>query len=295
MEHLITKKYLGMKYIITLLTLLLITPFAGFSQDEDSKTEKKAKEKLQKSAFENAHLIDNQTNVVNEKNELQAVMQHRFGLINGGTNDMKGFWAPSNIRIAASYGLTDRITLGFGTTRDNRLQDFNAKVAIFQQTVSNKMPVSISYFGNFTIDARTRDNFKNLQDRYSYFNQIIIARRINDVFSVQIAPSVSHYNLVAEGMSNDIFAVAFGARAKISDQTSFSFDYSQPLTDFEESLNPKAGISLGAEFSTGTHVFQIFVSNTKGIVPQKNYFYNQNDFLKGDILIGFTITRSWFF
>lgn len=295
MEHLTTKKDLPMKYIITLLTLLLITPFACFSQVEDVKTEKKAKEKLQKSAFEGLKLIDNQTNVVHDKKTLEAVMEHRFGLINGGTNDLKGFWAPTNIRIGLNYGLTDRITIGFGTTKDNRFQDFNLKVALLNQTVSNKMPVSVTYYGNFAIDARSRDNFQHLQHRYSYFNQIIIARRITDMFSVQIAPSVSHFNLVEEGMKNDMIAIAFGARAKISPQTSISFDYSQPLTKFEDSLKPKAGISIGAEFSTGTHVFQIFVSNTKGIVPQKNYFYNQNDFLKGDILIGFTITRSWFF
>ena len=197
-----------MKYIIALIALLLIAPSTAFSQEEDVKDEKKATEKLQRPAFESLYLIDNQTNVVNAKNELQAVMQHRFGLINAGTNDMKGFWAPSNIRIAASYGLTDKITLGFGTTRDNRFQDFSAKVAILQQTVSEKMPVSVTYYGNFTIDARTRDNFKHLQHRYSYFNQIIVARRINDMFSVQVAPSVSHFNLVETGMSNDMFAVA---------------------------------------------------------------------------------------
>jgi hypothetical protein len=63
------------------------------------------------------------------------------------------------------------------------------------------MPVSVSYYGNFTVDARKKDatynggsRFTHLQDRYSNFHQLIIAKRFSPKFSAQIAPSVSHYN-----------------------------------------------------------------------------------------------------
>lgn len=285
-----------MKYIYTLIALVLLLPLSGFSQEEVESTEKTVveKEKLQRPAFASSFLIDNQTDHVLDKKGLEAVMQHRFGLVDGGTNDLFGFWAPTNIRIGLSYGLTEKITIGYGTTKDSRIQDFNLKVAFFKQTVSNKMPVSVTYYGNMGVDARKRENFNNLQDRWSYFNQIIISRRINDVFSVQIAPSISHINLVDATMKNDMIAIAFGGKAKISPQTSISVDYSQPLTKFEAD-QPKPGLSIGAEFNTGTHIFQVYVSNNKAIVPQRNYFYNQNDFFKAEFLIGFTITRLWNF
>ena len=38
--------------------------------------------------------------------------------------------------------------------------------------------------------------YLNYSDRLSYFNQLIIARKINDKLSVQIAPNHSHQNLV---------------------------------------------------------------------------------------------------
>ena len=75
------------------------------------------------------------------------------------------------------------------------------------------------------------------------------------------------------------------------------FDYSKPITQFEDSdvdLN-LPGVSLGVEFATSAHAFQLFITNYNGIVPQQNYMKNTNDFFSGDILIGFNITRIYNF
>ena len=280
-------------------------PFLAFSQEKEKDTI--IKDKPERAAFESSYIIDNPTNVLLNKNALEVQMAHRFGLINGGTNDLAGFWAPSNIRIGLAYGIHERLTIGYGTTKFDRLQDFNWKVGILKQTRSNKIPVSVSYYGNFVVDARQKNQglFINTDDRYSYFNQLIIARRFNSKLSIQIAPSVSHYNIVENTMRNDMVAVAVGARYKISPQTSITVDYSQPITEFLMD-NPSPGISLGLEFSTSAHAFQLFITNYQGIVPQKNYMFNQNDgFGKGEFnpfgggggqfLIGFNITRIYNF
>ena len=266
-------------------------PLVANSQEEETKKEK---EKLERAAFDSSFIIDNPTNILLSKNALEVVMSHRFGTVNGGTNDLVGFWAPSNIRIGFAYGIHERLTIGYGTTKFNRLQDFNWKVALLRQTRSNSMPVSVSYYGNFTVDARTKENFTFLQDRYSYFNQLIIAKRFSPNFSAQIAPSVSHYNVVDNTMRNDMVAISLGGRYKISPQTAITVDYSQPITEFMQD-NPHPGVSVGFEFSTSAHAFQLFASNYNGIVSQKNYMFNQNDFFNGDILIGFNITRIYNF
>ncbi len=282
-----------MKNYIQILFILLVLPFVAFAQDDETKKEK-VKEKLERPAFESASLIDNPTNVLFNKNALEVQMSHRFGLVNGGTNDLAGFWAPSNIRIGLSYAIHERLTIGYGTTKFDRLQDFNWKVALLRQTRSNKMPVSVSYYGNFTVNAREKENFTNLQDRYSNFNQLIIARRFSPKLSLQVAPSVSHFNIVENTMRNDMVAIAFGGRYKISAQTSVIVDYTQPITEFLQD-NPHPGISLGVEFSTSAHAFQLFATNYNGLVAQKNIMFNTNDFFKGDYLIGFNITRVYNF
>ncbi|WP_395051571.1 DUF5777 family beta-barrel protein [Flavobacterium sp.] len=244
----------------------------------------------ERAAFESTSLIESQTNRVYSKGTIEMVMNHRFGLVNG-TNDMIGIWAPANIRIAVNYSITDRITVGFGTTKDNRLQDFSLKTALLRQTVNGKMPVSVTYYGNMSISALPKENFYNTSDRWSFFNQLIIAKRITKAISLQIAPSYSHYNTVQAPMSNDLFAIEFGGRAKVTSDMSILLDVNQPITSQE--IAPKSGFSIGTEFSTVGHTFQIFVSNYRGIVNQQSNMLNQNEFFEGDFAIGFNISRTW--
>jgi len=219
-------------------------------------------------------------------------MQHRFGSIFEDNSLFGIYGANTNIRLGLSYTVLDRLAIGYGFSRTNRLHDFNWKVALIRQTRSDRTPLSISYNGNFAIDGRSGDSNDDLfylrQHRYSNFHQLIFARRFSSKLSLQLAPSISHYNAVEDFEKNDRFAIAFGGRYKISPQTSILIDYSQPITMFDRdplSTNPDAphnplnqpGISFGVEFATSAHAFQIFFTNYNGIVPQQNYMKNTND------------------
>ena len=270
----------------------MILPFIAVAQEEDSE-KKKVIDKPARPAFESSFLIDNPTNVLFNKGTLEVQMGHRFGLVTG-TNDLVGFWGASNIRIGVAYSIIDRIAVGFGTTKDYRLQDFNLKGALLQETRSGKIPLSITYYGNWTVDARPKENFPDLSDRWSFFHQLIFAKRVNSKFSLQVAPSLSHINTVDNVVRNDMIAISLGGRYKVTPGTSVIVDYSQPLTKFY-SQNPHPGLSVGVEFGTSAHTFSIFATNYNAIVPQYNYMYNDNDFFSGDILIGFNITRNYNF
>jgi hypothetical protein len=257
--------------------------------NEDSIAPVKEKE-YERAAFESTSLIENQTDRVYSKGTIEMIMNHRFGVVTG-TNDLIGIWAPANIRIALNYSITDRITVGFGTTKDARLQDFCLKAALLKQTVDGKMSVSVTYYGNTAISALPKENFYHTSDRWSFFNQIIIAKRFSKMFSLQLAPSYSHYNTIDAPMKNDLFAIEFGGRAKVTSTMSILLDVNQPITSQE--IAPKSGFSIGTEFSTVGHTFQIFVSNYRGIVNQQSNMFNQYDFFEGDFSIGFNICRTW--
>jgi len=297
-QKIINLKTLQMKNYKILLFTFLIVPLLSFSQ-------KKAKdsivEKPERPAFESSTLIENQTNVLFNKNTLEVMMQHRFGKIDG-ENTLLGIYGPANIIIGASYSILDWITVGYGITKQNITSDFSLKVGILEQTRSNSMPLSITYYGNAAIDGRSGtkgDNagFLTKQDRYSYFNQLIFARRFSPKLSLQIAPSLTHFNAVDYGYENDRFAIAFGGRYKITGQTAIILDYTLPITklDLEGQTDSfdYSGLSFGAEFSTSAHVFQVFLTNYTGIVPQYNYMQNINK--PGDFVIGFNITRRYNF
>lgn len=285
-----------MQYFKILLFAFSISVFTVVSQETKKDT---IPEKPARPAFEGSYLINNPTNVLFAKKTLEIQIKHRFGLVNGGDNDLIGIWAPSNIRLGFSYAVGDRWTLGFGTTKFDRLQDFSLKIALFRQTRSNKVPISASYFGNFTIDARKKEDLKFDQDRFSFFHQIVFAKRFSPNFSLMIAPSISHYNVVESNMNNDLFAIAAGARCKITPQTAITMEYNHPFASEVDGLSadyePKAGFGIGVEFSTSGHAFQLFITNYNALVPQKDMMFNQNDFFNGDFLIGFNITRAYRF
>ena len=262
------------------------------------------KKKVVKNTFESNWIQDNQSVMVQIKGTFEMDIQHRFGVVNNGVKDFFGLYAPSNIRIGFSYVVIDKLQLGFGFTKDRLQCDFNGKYAIIKQSKTGGWPVSISWFSNIVVDARPKENFVNFGDRLSYFNQLLIARKITQKFSVQVSPSLSHYNNIegytdANGkiqpkMKNDHFAIAFMGRYRMTQKTNLMVNYDQPITQHPMN-NPHPNISFGLEMITSSHAFQIFCGNFQGIIPQSNNMYNQNDYTKGQFLIGFNITRLWNF
>ena len=299
------KKYLktGLYFFFTLFLYIVIAISANAQSDAvDETTGAERDLRPVKNTFESIWLIDNQSVMVPIKGTLEFDIQHRFGVIKNGYDDLFGLYAPSNIRIGFSYTPIERLMLGFGFTKQNITWDLDAKYAILRQARQGGSPVSLTYFTNVAIDTREKENFVNSTDRYSYFHQLILARKVTENFSVQIAPSLSHYNAVeayvnGEGdiqgkMNNDHFAVAVSGRYKITSAMSLIANYDQPITEHLTN-NPNPNISFGLEISTSSHAFQIIYGNYAGIIPQRNNMFNRNNFEDGEFLIGFNITRLW--
>lgn len=280
-------------YSVLLLSLLILPAIA----QEDS-TGVKSSNPV-RFTFGTAMLIDNQTTETPYKGGLELNIQHRFSLIENYHN-LYGIYGSANTRIGLNYGITDRLMVGLGTTKDYKLQDIQWKYKILQQTEDNKMPVSLSYYGNFVIDLQKKDAF-GPENRYkdihrlSYFTQLIVARKFNDMFSAQIAPSVSYFNSVpvtsdSVGYKNLNLGISVGARANVFGAHSVIVEYDQPLTHQNIAEQPKPNLALGWEINTATHSFQIFAANYSQIINQRNLVFNTNDFAKGKYLIGFNIT-----
>jgi hypothetical protein len=275
--------------------------------EEPAKAEVPKKAKPVKNTFSSVWIIDNQTVMVPIKKTFEMDIMHRFGTINKGYDDFWGMFAPSNIRLGVSYSPINKLNIGLGITKSQMLWDFSAKYAIIQQT-PGKYPVSVTYYGNVSRNT-TKDAdgiFKYDSWRFMYFNQLIVARKITDRLSLQVAASVSHQNYVegyykrvdsvkkvVEGqMENSHIAIAFAGRYKITDVTSFIFNYDQPITKHVVN-NPRPNVSFGLEFNTSNHAFQLFMGNYYFLSPQRNNLFNKNDFKEKQFLIGFNVTRLW--
>lgn len=283
------------KIFIVLALSLFISPL--FAQ-EDTQAEKGSEPV--RLTFNTGALIDNQTVATNYKGGIELQIQHRFSMIENIDN-LFGIYGSANTRIGLSYGITDRLMIGAGTTKDYKLQDLNWKYLILQQTEDNSMPVSLSYYGNIVLDLRPEEEFGptgefKYMHRLSYFTQLIVARKMSEKISIQVAPSLAYFNSVplnadsTIGYKNLNFGIHAGARANLFGSHSLMVEYDQLLNQGTPDVATKPNLSLGWEISTGTHAFQVFVANYNQIMSQRNLVFNKNDFAKGDYLVGFNIT-----
>ena len=294
--------YLSKNLALCLFTLVIAGTIKVIAQDSTVQVSKSSKPV--KNTFNSVWLIDNQTVMVPVKGTFEMDFQHRFGTINNGYDDFWGLFANSNIRMGFNYAPIDKLYVGFGITKFNMVWDFNAKYALLKQTVDNSMPVSVTVFGNMGIDTRKSSNFRYTVDRFSYFSQVMVARKFDDKFSAQVSPSLSWFNSVeayvdSKGeiqskMNHAHFAIAFMGRYRISDKVGLIANYDQPLTQHPTN-NPHPNIALGIEMTTSSHAFQVFMGNYNAIVPQYNNVFNQNDYRDWQFVIGFNITRLWNF
>ena len=147
------------------LLMLLVSP-AVFAQSADTtetsntpeKEVTKPVKKVVKSTFENSTSINNQTVETTHKKTLEFMIQHRFGVMDN-FNDMGGLWGSSNIRLGLTYGITNRLAIGVGATKNKKIYDLNVKYAILKQT-NGGIPVSVCYFGTVGRSAMAKSFFQ---------------------------------------------------------------------------------------------------------------------------------------
>ncbi len=294
-------KYSFLQHCCFVLVLLLGIGMGNLLAQDSTVTTVVKKAKPVKNTFASAWLIDNQTVMVPVKGTLEFAIQHRFGSLENGAKDFFGFFAPSNIRLGINYSPVNKLYLGVGVTKEKYQVDLNAKYALLQQT-PGKIPLSISYYTNMVIEAGDKANYRYFEHRISFFNQLLIARKITEKFSAQVAPSFTWFNnveayvdkngAIQKKMNNGHFAISVLGRYKISEKSSIIVNYDQPLTQHLTN-NPRPNIAFGLETSTSSHAFQVFAGNYYSITQQRNNMYNQNDYTERQFLIGFNITRLW--
>ena len=228
--------------------------------------------------------------------QLDVRISHRFGPVNtGGYN----FWGldQSNIHLSLEYGITNWFMIGVGRGEYEKTFDGFAKFSILRQSTGAKvMPVSLSVVT--TVALKTLKFPSTVQTNYftsrmSYVTQVLVARKISEELSIQLTPSYVHRNLVATELDpNDLFALGGGARLKLTKRTSLNAEYYylfNPRTYLSQKVyNP---LSIGFDIETGGHVFQLFFTNSIGMIEKAFIGETTGTWTKGDIRFGFNISR----
>jgi hypothetical protein len=132
---------------------------------------------------------------------------------------------------------------------------------------------------------------------------LLIAGKLSDKISLQLKPSWIHNNIVAYGNNDlhDIFSIGIGGRIKLTDKQALTFEYARQLNGYENLID-KTGevvsyspnlISLGYDWDTGGHIFQLFFTNSSfaSNIPQLSTNPSKENL--GQWSLGFNLNRSY--
>ena len=165
-----------------------------------------------------------------------------------------------------------------------------------QSTGAYNFPVTISLYTSVSITPQQFSNQNisfTIVDRMSYVNEILIARKLSDKFSMQISPGFVHRNLTETKKDKNFSPyIGAGGRFKVTNRIALSAEYywvKPGLTDIKV-YDP---LSIGIDIETGGHIFQLHFTNSRGMNERLMIPENYNNWLKGNFGFGFNIVRHF--
>jgi hypothetical protein len=220
---------------------------------------------------------------------------HRFGAINQGGYELFGL-DQATMRMGLDYGLTNRFMFGVGRSTYQKQYDGFIKYKILQQQTGLKeIPVGVSLVSTVIYKSlRSAPNAQYVEystDKISYAHQLLIARKFNDYFSLQITPTIIHYNLVAQSsLPNDFKSIGISMRQRISKRVNITGEYFYRIDKLEGYYDP---LTFGLDIETGGHVFQLHVTNSTGMTERTFINETTGSWSNKDIRFGFNLVRAF--
>jgi hypothetical protein len=255
--------------------------------------DEKPKREFISAAFKSSRVINGHSIEFIGKGVLDVRILHRFGYLDDGISTLFGL-DEASMRMGLDYGLSKNLTIGVGrSTLKKELDGFFKYRIIRQSTGPGSSPVSLVWASGMTVNTLKwaypdRDN--KFSSRLGYYHQLILGRKFNERFSLQLAPLFVHRNLIdSVKNSNDTWALGIGGRMKISKRVALVLDYHPILSGKQEGTYDP--LSVGFDIETGGHVFQLHFSNATGMNEKEFITNTTGDFWKGEIRFGFNLSR----
>jgi hypothetical protein len=236
---------------------------------------------------------------MNSKGVLQFLIGHRFDRVNTGALNLYGI-DNATIRLGFEYGLTDNLNIGFGRSSFLKHYDGTLKWRLLrQQSGLYTVPLTVTWVSSIHVNSLPwanpdRTNF--FTSRLAFHHGLLVARKFNEKLSLQVSPTIVHRNLVVlDNDQNTIFAIGAGASYAITKSLRANIEYHALLPNQIESKiggeSVKNALSIGVDLETGGHVFQLHLSNSRGMTEKFLVGETSGSWSLGDIHFGFNVSR----
>jgi hypothetical protein len=243
--------------------------------------------------YNSTRLINGYTTETVGQKELVFSISHRFGNLSA-SNSIMGL-DQASIRFGFDYGLTDKLNIGIGRNSHEKLYDGFIKYKLVnQKTGSKSFPVSIAILEGIavkTADWARQNREYPFTARLFYTHELLISRKFNQNFSLQLSPLLVHRNMVEKKEDQNLVpAIGAGGKHKIYKQIYVTGEYFA-LFPGHTATNYHNPLAIGLEIVAGGHVFQLHFTNSTGMTEKHLVPETVGKWLDGDIRFGFNIIR----
>ncbi|MFM2359018.1 MAG: hypothetical protein RLY16_1011 [Bacteroidota bacterium] len=306
-----------MKKIFLIIGMSLCFGTMTFAQDDllgdlEKEDAAKVKENIATASFKSTRIINMNSTEMTGVGNLQFMIIHHFGPVwikdKGVDNFSRLFGLNAgfaNTYMSFDYSVKRYLNLGIAFTGNQSLEGTLKLKLMRQQTGLRNFPVSVAWLSTAHVNASKDNPAPNGLgwNKFVYLHQLLVSRKFNENFSLQIMPSAVHYNIVGYGYSNNntVYSLGIGGRYKLSAKKAITFEYSRQLNMYKGVID-KAGavvnyvpdlLSLGYDWDTGGHIFQFFVSSSSQASNIPQLSVNTNKITPGNFSIGFNLNRSY--
>jgi hypothetical protein len=281
----------------------------------EKETAPSVKPKYTKATFKSTRIINMQSVEIVSKGTMQFMISHHFGyfwnkdlgkprLLNKNLGQLFGF----NSGVAHTYLSLDYSPLswanaGVAATGNSKFEGWVKFKLLRQQTGKRNMPVTVDLFSLASVDASPKVEGELTWNKFNYMHQLLIARKFSDKFSLQLMPTVIHFNIVPYGINNSnyVFSMGMGAKYKMAAKKNLTLEYARQFNMYENLMDKNGNIyqyvpdllSIGIEFDTGGHLFQFYLGSTLNSSNIDQLARNTSKIGEGKFALGFTINRGF--
>lgn len=299
-----------MKKILSLLTICLGLSAYSFAQDSAAAEVKEAPaRKYTRTTFNSTRIINMQSTEIVSKGALEFMISHHFSNIwnkdGGKQNIAQLFGLNSGIAhtyLSFAYSPSGYLNLGVAAAGSSKYEGWAKIKLLRQQTGASNVPVSVAWFSLVNVNTAADPDNEFAGNKVAFVNQLLIARKFSNKFSLQLIPTWVHYNVVPYGInnSNEVFSLGLGGKYKATSKMNLTFEYTRQLNMYENLISKNGSIinyhpdllAVGIEINTGGHLFQFYVGSTTESSNLDQLTRNNSSIRDGNFALGFTINRS---
>ncbi len=229
-----------------------------------------------------------------EAKGLHFNIMHTFGPVDSGAQDLWGLDAGAVIQFGFEYGLNEKTSVGIHRQSLDKVYTLYGRHALIQQNESGSKPISLSVFGGISMNTSDYDFLgeakPSTSDRMMYTAQVMLARKFNDRFSLQVSPIVSYFadlnpQFLIDTEEQLNIGLAFSSKYRITRKSYLTFQY---MENINNGLNRNFG--FGIDIETGGHVFQMYFVTSRALSEPYLLGVDNGD-IGGDFRVGFNVNR----